>query len=294
VDFLIDEFINFITYEKNLSENTVQAYSSDLRKFSEKINKEAESITLEDVYRFIAGLKSQGVKNKTIARNIVSLRNFFLFLKREEHLKTNIMENFEVPRVEKYLPSYLTEDEVNELINAVDISKPLGFRDRTMLELLYATGLRVSELVNIKVNDINLDEGYVVCMGKGRKERIVPFGEEAKKYLIEYLEVARPLLMKEKKHWILFVNRFGNGISRVGFFKNLKKIARNAGIKKNISPHTLRHSFATHLLNHSADLRIVQELLGHSNISTTQIYTNVSRKKMKNTYDKYHPRAKKQ
>jgi len=294
VDFLIDEFINFITYEKNLSENTVQAYSSDLKKFSDSVKKKINAIKLEDVYKFIAGLKSAGVKNKTIARNIVSLRNFFLFLKREEHLSINIMENFDVPKVEKYLPSYLTEDEVNKLINSVDTSKPLGFRDRTMLELLYATGLRVSELVNIKVNDINLNEGYVVCMGKGRKERIVPFGNEAKNYIMEYLKVSRPLLMGDKKHWILFVNRFGNGISRVGFFKNLKKIAKIAGIKKNISPHTLRHSFATHLLNHSADLRIVQELLGHSNISTTQIYTNVSRKKMKNTYDKYHPRAKKQ
>ncbi len=292
MELLIDEFLNYITYERNLSENTVNAYSNDLIKFSVFTGMPADQIDLEHVYNFVAFLKSSGCKNKTVARNIVSLRNFFRFLKREEHISVNIMENFEVPRVEKYLPNFLTVDEIDRLIGSIDESVPSGFRDRTMIELLYATGLRVSELVNLKINDINLENRFIISMGKGKKQRMVPFGEKAYSYLTGYLEDVRPVMLKGKRHWFVFVNRFGDCMSRIGFFKNVKKIARKAGISKNISPHTLRHSFATHLLDNNADLRIVQELLGHSNISTTQIYTAVTKKKLKDSYFRYHNRAK--
>lgn len=292
MEILIDEFLNYIRYEKNLSENTVEAYSGDLVKFSAFLGKTAQNVSMEDVYSFISSLRNEKVTNKTIARNIVTLRNFFRFLKKEDYIDSNIMENFDVPKVEKYLPEFLTQDEVNILINSIDIQTPMGYRDRTMLELLYATGMRVSELVNLSINSINMETRFIVSFGKGGKERIVPFGQKSYEYLRTYLEDIRPVLLKGNNHWFVFVNRFGKKISRVGFFKNLKKISREAGIRKDISPHTLRHSFATHLLDNDADLRIVQELLGHSNISTTQIYTQVSRKKLKNSYMKYHPRAK--
>jgi len=292
MEILIDEFLNYIRYEKNLSENTVEAYSGDLVKFSAFLGKTVQNVSMEDVYSFISSLRNEKVTNKTIARNIVTLRNFFRFLKKEDYIDSNIMENFDVPKVEKYLPEFLTQDEVNILINSIDIQTPMGYRDRTMLELLYATGMRVSELVNLSINSINMETRFIVSFGKGGKERIVPFGQKSYEYLRTYLEDIRPVLLKGNNHWFVFVNRFGKKISRVGFFKNLKKISREAGIKKDISPHTLRHSFATHLLDNDADLRIVQELLGHSNISTTQIYTQVSRKKLKNSYMKYHPRAK--
>jgi len=293
VELLIDEYVNYVKYEKNLAENTVNSYSNDLMKFACFLNKDINLISMEDVYSFIAHLKSNKITNKTIARNIVSLRNFYKFLKKENYIKSNIMENFDVPKVEQYLPEYLTEDEINILLNSIDTQTPMGFRDRTMLELLYATGLRVTELVDMKVNSINMDTRFIVSFGKGGKERIVPFGQKSWEYLNEYIQNVRPLLLKGKNHWFVFVNRFGNNISRVGFFKNIKKIAKKAGIRKDISPHTLRHTFATHLIDNDADLRIVQELLGHSNIATTQIYTQVSRKKLKNSYMKYHPRAKK-
>jgi integrase/recombinase XerD len=293
VELLIDEFLNYIRYEKNLASNTVESYSNDLMKFSSFVQKDVNSINMDDVYSYVSHLKSNKITNTTIARNIVSLRNFYKFLKKEDYINSNIMENFDVPKIEQYLPDYLTENEVNILLNSIDIQTPMGYRDRTMLELLYATGLRVSELVEMKINTINMDTRFIVSFGKGGKERIVPFGEKSWEYLKEYIENIRPLLLKGKNHWYVFVNRFGNRISRVGFFKNIKKIAKNAGIRKDISPYTLRHTFATHLLDNDADLRIVQELLGHSNIATTQIYTQVSRKKLKNSYMKYHPRAKK-
>ncbi|MGM0607869.1 MAG: site-specific tyrosine recombinase XerD [Candidatus Muiribacteriota bacterium] len=291
MDTLIDEFISFIRFEKNLSKNTIESYSADLSKFSLFCKKRINNINSEDIYAYINFLKKHGLKNSSIARNVVSIRNFFKFLLAENYIERNITEYFDVPGIEKYLPQYLTLEEIDKLINTPDVTTLLGFRDKTMLELLYATGLRVSELVNIKLNDLNLQNMFLISMGKGKKERIVPFGETALKYLKEYLEGVRPLLMKKQNHWSVFINKNGGQISRIGFFKNLKKYAKISGIKKNISPHTLRHTFATHLLDNEADLRIVQELLGHSNISTTQIYTNVSRKKLKKTYDRYHPRA---
>jgi integrase/recombinase XerD len=291
VESLIDEFINYIKFEKNLTENTVTAYSSDLNKFADYIEKDINKIDSDDIYDFINFLKENKIKSKSISRNIVSLRNFFKFLKAENYVNENITEFFELPKIEKYLPEYLTQDEIEKLIESIDTTTLLGYRDRTMFELLYATGVRVSELVNLKINDLNLESSFLVTFGKGRKERIVPFGEKASEFLTYYIQNVRSLIMKEKNHWFVFVNKSGNVISRTGFFKNVKKIARKAGIRKNISPHTFRHSFATHLLDNDADLRIVQELLGHSNISTTQIYTSVSRKKLKNTYNRYHPRA---
>lgn len=289
----IYEFINYIVIEKKLSNNTKDAYQRDLISFSNYLNnKHINKISSTDIKNYISYLNKLNKTDKTIARNIVSIRNLFNYLMREERIKVNPCEKIESPKLKKQLPKTLNEEEVNLLLN-IDTKTPLDYRNKAMLELLYAAGLRVSELVNLTVNDVNLTDCYVRVYGKGKKERIVPIAQITVDILDNYINIYRNSLLKGHLSDKLFISSYGKGITRQGFFKNLKLIAEKQGIKKDFSPHTLRHSFATHLLEYGADLRSIGEMLGHENIKTTQIYTHLSNNKRRKDYEEYHPRNKK-
>jgi integrase/recombinase XerD len=290
-----DDFIHFIQVEKGLSINTVDAYRRDLTHFiaflKEQKIKKLSGLDRRTVLSYLIKIKRSGLNLSTVRRKLVTLRVFFRFLLQEGRLMADPTENIESPKGIKHLPDTLSLAEVESLIRAPDSDKLLGKRDRTMLEVLYATGLRVSELASLKTSDVNLEVGYLITMGKGSKERLVPIGETAQGWLKDYLTHARLGILKSQKSDALFPNRFGKEMSRQGFFKLIKKYALLAGIRKEISPHTLRHSFASHLLDNGADLRSVQMMLGHSDISTTQIYTHVTRERLKKVFEKHHPRA---
>lgn len=292
----IAEYLVYLTAERGLSKATVSAYHTDLVKYQEYLQQNGVedllSVTREELLSYISYLSAEQEKSASISRKISSLRSFYKFLMAEEYISFEPTEYLERPKAEKKLPVFLTEEDLLKLLHAPDTDTPAGFRDRTMLELLYATGIRVSEMMNLDTKDINLDIGFIRVFGKGSKERIVPVGKEAMKYLKEYLISTRNILAKPHLSGMaLFVNQKGSRMSRQGFFLLLKKYGKQAGITKNISPHTLRHTFATHLIEHGADLRSVQEMLGHSDIVTTEIYTHVSRSKVKEVYEKTHPRA---
>ncbi len=292
LDDYLKNFISFLKIEKGLSENTVISYQADLLKFKEflkKSKKNIKSISSEFLLDYVKFLYSKGLKDSSIARNIVTIRNFLKFLTQEKVIKEELSESLSIPKLWKKLPIYLTEEEVRKLLEAPDTSNPGGIRDRAMLELMYASGLRVSEVINLKIEDVNLEFSYLKCKGKGSKERLVPFGNVAKKWVEEYLLRGRPKFLKKVNDYI-FLNQRGGKLTRQGVWKIIKKYATLVNIDKKISPHTLRHSFATHLLEHGADLRSVQVMLGHSDISTTEIYTFVTQKHLKEVYDKYHPR----
>lgn len=289
----IIEFINYIVIEKKLSNNTKEAYQRDLVLFCDYLkNKDINKITTTDIKKYINYLGEEKKTDKTIARNIVSIKNLFNYLMKMEKISINPCEKISSPKLKKTLPKTLNEDEINKLLN-FETKTALDYRNKTMIELLYASGLRVSELVNLSLNDVNLVDCYVRVYGKGNKERIVPLASITVDILNEYISVYRDSLLKGYLTDKLFIGSYGKGITRQGFFKNLKKLAKEQGIKKEFSPHTLRHSFATHLLDHGADLRSIGELLGHENIKTTQIYTHLSDTKKKNDYEEYHPRNKK-
>ncbi len=289
----IIEYINYVYIEKKLSNNTKEAYEKDLRFFNNYVNnKSVNKITSKDVTNFINYLSDSGKSDKTIARKIVSLRTFFDYLVMRKIISLNPCERIESPKLKKTLPKTLSVDEVNSLLD-IKPKKPLDYRNKAMLELMYASGLRVSELINLDVNDVNLTDDYVRVFGKGKKERIVPFGEITEKILYSYINGYRNCLLKGHLTDKLFISSYGKGMTRQGFFKVLKNIAKEKGIKKEFSPHTLRHSFATHLLEYGADLRSISEMLGHENIKTTQIYTHLSNNKKRKDYDEYHPRNKK-
>ena len=292
----IDRFINYIAIEKGLSENTVTAYSNDLSDFaifleSRKINR-INKIERLEILEYMQEMKQKGLSVQTVARRLVCLRNFFLFWQREGEIKTSPTEEMLLPRFSRKLPNALTVNEVEALLKQPNLEKPSGIRDAVMLELLYATGLRVSELINLKVHDLNLEEGMLRTIGKGNKERLIPLHELAAISLESFINQTRPLLLKGKSSPYLFLNLRGKKISRQYFWNRIKKYALSAGINKDISPHSLRHTFATHLLDGGADLRSIQAMLGHVDISSTQIYTHVSREKIKSEYDRLHPRAK--
>jgi integrase/recombinase XerD len=236
-------------------------------------------------------LKKKNLSAKTIVRNLVAIRTFFRFLIQEGILGTNPIEDLESPKVAKTLPEILTLKEIEQLLEQPNLKTPLGMRDRAMLEILYATGMRVSELTHLPTHQVNLEGGYVLLYGKGSKERVVPLGSEAMKWITLYLKKSRGVLAKGKESPFLFINRSGKGMSRQRFWKNLKDYARRAGLRKRISPHLLRHSFASHLLERGADLRSVQMMLGHVDISTTQIYTHVTGERLKKIHQRYHPRG---
>ena len=292
----IRAFLNQLQVEKGLSANTLAAYGRDLRKFAAfaaKQKRGLRSITRDDVVDFLGSLYRRKLDSRSVARHLVSLRNFFKFAVSEGEVKDDPTLNLESPKIWKKLPTYLTLDEVDRLLAQPDTAKPLGLRDKAMLELLYSTGLRVSELVGLRIADLQVQTGCLRCIGKGDKERLVPVGRQALAAVQDYLRDARPRLLSRNPRPVpfLFVNARGGKLSRVGFWKNLAAYGRRAGLRGRLTPHKLRHSFATHLLERGADLRSVQLMLGHADISTTQIYTHVIQERLKQVYKAHHPRA---
>lgn len=286
-----EDFLNHLKIERGLSLNTVESYKNDLKDFFGFIKKNIREIEKNDIQRFLLRERELGHKATTTARKLVSIKNLYKFLIIEKVVNIDPTETIEPPKVIKSLPSFLTEEEVESLLNSIDLSTPIGLRDKAILEVLYATGMRVSELAALKKKNLNMKGGFIVVKGKGSKERIVPFGEVALKYLKLYLEEGRPKILKNKECDELFVTSRGKGMTRQNIFLMIEKYAKRCGIEKRLSPHTLRHSFATHLLKNGADLRAIQILLGHSDISTTQIYTHIEQERLKKIYKKFHPRA---
>ena len=291
---LIDTFLSYLSVERGLSNNTIISYREDLNKyldFIEKSNIDALSkISKNNITAFMLSQKDKGIAANSIARRLAAIRMFHRFLARERILKEDPSTLIDSPKLWKRVPDTLTLNEVEALIAQPDARSPQGIRDRAILETLYATGMRVSEAVTLRKDNVNLDVGFLRCIGKGNKERVIPLGRKAIASINRYLEVSRPKLLKDKQSEFLFVSRFGQKISRQSFWKIIKKHAKAARIKKAMKPHTLRHSFATHLLERGADLRSVQEMLGHSNISTTQIYTHINKDRLKSIHRQFHPR----
>jgi integrase/recombinase XerD len=290
---VLQVFLDFLSVEKGLSVNTVLSYSRDVQKLFRFFRKEKIhwlKAGEEDLIRFIHHQSRAGLSPRSMARVISSLKSFYRFLVLDGILKKNPAVDLSSPKTWLALPKFLTVKEVESLLSQPDEENVRGVRDKAMLELLYATGLRASELVSLKIKDLNLEDGFILCLGKGGKERLVPIGESAVRAVRKYLDSARPKLLKQSSEF-LFVTQRGGAFTRQGFWKLLKGYARKAGLDLKISPHILRHSFATHLLERGADLRSVQLMLGHSQITTTQIYTHVSRKRLRRVYDKFHPRA---
>ena len=292
---LIDRFLSHLSVEKGLSSNTLSAYAQDLQKLAhfaeQKRIATLDQIQRKEILLFLSELKARALSAASTARILSTLRTFFQFLMTEGILHHDPLAHIHSPRQTFRLPKVLHRTEVEALLNLPKGESPLGIRNDAMIELLYATGLRVSELISLPMGAVNLESGYLIAHGKGSKERLVPIGRCAREKLACYLTVARPLLLKAKSTLFLFLNRSGEGISRQAFWMQLKGYARKAGIRRPITPHTLRHSFASHLLEGGADLRSVQMLLGHSDISTTQIYTHVAREQLKRIHQKTHPRA---
>lgn len=288
-------YVNYLAVEKGLSKNTLDSYRRDLKKFLTYIKKQEisrlDAINRTIINGYLGELKNNGTAASSISRTIASIRSFFNFLMQEELITDNPAIDLESPRIEKRLPRVLTTKEVDLLLDQPNPGNHNGLRDKAMLELLYASGIRVSELVSLDITDFEAKAGYLRCQGKGMKERIVPIGSVAVNCVKEYLNNSRAKLTRKNGEKALFVNHHGCRLTRQGFWKILKKYARISSINGEITPHTLRHSFATHLLENGADLRSVQEMLGHSDISTTQIYTQITRRKIKEVYDKSHPRA---
>lgn len=287
----IDLFCNYLLIDKKYSSNTIESYRRDLIKIDKFLNKDIQDIKEDNIKDYLKYLNEENEEKTSISRNISCLRSFYKFLLIEKIISNNPMENIELPKLDKTLPQVLDEDDIDKLLD-IKLVDNFSYRNKAMLELMYATGLRVTELVNLKVHDIDLNMALVSTFGKGSKERVIPMGDYALYYLKVYLNNYRNNMLKREYNDYLFLNNHGKQMTRQGFFKILKKIALDNGIKKDFSPHTLRHSFATHLLNNGADLRSIQELLGHSDISTTQIYTHVSNKELRKNYDEFHPHSK--
>lgn len=291
---LIDRFYNFIIVERRLSSNTVTAYAGDLIKFAAFIEQRKKTLpagTKNDLLSFMHEQQCHGLSSRSLARMLSSIKTFYDFLVTDGILSRNPLHDIQSPRLAQKLPGTLTRDEVAALITTPDIDTPLGLRDRTLLEVLYATGLRVTELVSLKIESVNIEAGFVVVVGKGSKERVVPIGDEAIVWIRRYISEARERICRKRKSMYLFLTAAGTRMSRQGFWKIIKKYCLAAGITKSISPHTLRHSFATHILEGGADLRSIQVMLGHADIATTQIYTHVANSTLKKTHEKYHPRG---
>lgn len=292
----LSDFIHFMTVERGLSENTIVSYKRDLQNYLSFLMTHEQLSDISDVTRlhiihYLKQLKEEGKSSKTSVRHLSSIRSFHQFLLREKVTTDDPSWNIETQKTERTLPKVLSLGEVEKLLDTPNQHTPFDYRDKAMLELLYATGIRVSEMLDLTLADVHLTMGFIRCFGKGRKERIVPIGEAAASAIEEYIEKGRSKLLKKQPSDALFLNHHGKKMSRQGFWKNLKKRAIEAGIQKELTPHTLRHSFATHLLENGADLRAVQEMLGHADISTTQIYTHVTKTRLKDVYHKFHPRA---
>ncbi|HSL93785.1 MAG TPA: site-specific tyrosine recombinase XerD [Bacillota bacterium] len=292
----LEYYLDYLDVERGLAANTVESYGRDLRQFLEFLQQQKYTswgaVKKNRVLIYMEKLMKSGKSGSTVSRSLAAMRSFFKFLAAEGYIEIDPTLDLDTPRAGKRLPTVLSLNEVELLLQSPDTSTPAGMRDKAMLELLYATGMRVSELIGLAVQDVNLDSGFVRCLGKGNKERLVPLGSVAARALREYLAGARHTMLRNRDVKTLFVNHHGRQMTRQGFWKLLKKQALEAHIRGEITPHTLRHSFATHLLENGADLRAVQEMLGHADISTTQIYTHVTRSRMREVYERAHPRAK--
>ncbi len=288
---LIRRFTDALWLEEGLSDNTIKAYGSDLKQFAAWLRKPLHQATPECVSRYLSQRFHQGASSRTSARILSSLRKFYDYLVRERLIAENPCAGIDSPYLGRSLPQFLSESQVEALLAAPDTSRPLGLRDRAMLEVMYAAGLRVSELVVLRFRQLDSQRGLVRLLGKGNKERLVPLGEEALDRLEDYLVHGRPQLLGARRSDYVFVTRRGGPMTRQAFWQLIKRYARQANIDKPLSPHTLRHAFATHLLNNGADLRVVQMLLGHSSLSTTQIYTHVAQARLKALHEKFHPRG---
>ncbi|PYR82433.1 MAG: site-specific tyrosine recombinase XerD [Acidobacteria bacterium] len=292
----VDTYLTHLTVERRLSANSVESYARDLvllQEFAAGHKAPVERLTRPRLEELVRQLMSEGRSPRSVARAIACYRGFYRFLVIDSRLKTNPADQLRAPRSWKALPRHLSVEQVDRLLEQPDVKTPRGLRDRALIELLYATGLRVSELVSLRPADVNLEASYLTCTGKGEKQRIVPMGDEAAAWVRRYLREGRPALLGKRSSPRLFVNARGGGpgLSRVGFWKILKAYGRSAGLTSSISPHVLRHSFATHLLERGADLRAIQMMLGHADLSTTQIYTHVLQQRMRAVYDRFHPRA---
>ena len=290
----LTSFLDYARVEKGLASNSIASYRRDLLKFTAFLRDRSvtlEKVTRDDIRDFLAELGKSGLVARSKARHLVSVRNFFRFLLRDGRIRRDASADVDLPQIGRSLPKHLAEGQVDALLAQPDCSTPAGLRDRAMLELLYATGMRVSELVNLRSEDLDLNLGILRCLGKGSKERLIPVGKSALKAVEAYVRAGRSELLKNRALPFLFLNRRGGRLSRVGFWKILAQHGRKAGITTPLTPHVVRHSFATHLLERGADLRSIQLLLGHSDISTTQIYTQVMKERLKQVYQTHHPRA---
>jgi integrase/recombinase XerD len=288
----IDGYLAYLRDVRRMSPNTVESYARDLAAlaaFAEKRNVDPGAMDRRDLEAFVRSLLAGGLSPRSTARAVACVRGFFKFLAVEQRLESSAADDLRAPRAWAALPRFLDLDEVDRLLAQPDVSTPRGLRDKALISVLYATGLRVTELISLKGSNLHLDEGYLTCVGKGDKERIVPIGQEATDWVRRYLAEGRPRLAARSSPW-LFVNARGGPLSRVGFWKLLKEYGLKAGLPRNISPHVLRHSFATHLLDRGADLRAIQMMLGHADLSTTQIYTHVLEARLRSVYDRFHPR----
>ena len=294
-DILIDQFLNFLLVEKGLSKKTLEAYSRDLIRYRHFLAEQKAAVFSEAdtpfILKYLIHLRKSGLVARSRARHLVAIRGLYRFLVQEKFLHNDPARLIDLPKSSLKLPDVLSREDIELLLQAPDSDKPLGIRDAAMLELLYAAGLRVSELVNLKLHDINLEAGFVRVFGKGSKERIVPMGMQAKEKIQNYLKTVRSKRLKQKSSPYLFIARADRPMTRQGFWKLLRRYAQQAGLNKKITPHSLRHSFASHLLEGGADLRAVQVMLGHVDISTTQIYTHVTRDHLKQLHRKFHPRG---
>jgi integrase/recombinase XerD len=291
---LIDRFLDAIWMERGLSENTLGAYRADLMALNTRLGSRSVELPRAgraDILDYIAWRVESGAKPRSTARQLSSFRRFYRYLLREGVLSEDPTAQIAMPKIGRALPQSLTEEEVESLLGAPLVAEPLGHRDRAMLEVLYATGVRVSELINLKMAQINLNQGVLRIIGKGDRERLIPLGDEAQDWIKEFIEGPRIEILLERQTEYLFPTRRGDRMTRQAFWHIIKRYAKKAGVKKKLSPHTVRHAFATHLLNNGADLRVVQLLLGHSDVSTTQIYTHVARERLKDLHGRHHPRG---
>jgi integrase/recombinase XerD len=293
-DHLVDAYLTHLQVERRLAAHTLESYSRDLQRlgeFAAGLQKAVHHLDRHDLEDFVDALMHEGLSPRSVARMVAAVRGFFRFAVLAQHLNTSPADGLQAPRAWPALPKSLGVDDIERLIQQPDIATPRGLRDRALIEVLYATGMRVSEIIHLRASDLNLESGYLSCTGKGSKQRIVPIGAEASSWLTKYINQARPALIGKRGSPWLFVNaKRGGSLSRVGFWKILKGYGRKAGLTQTLSPHVLRHSFATHLLEHGADLRSIQMMLGHADLSTTQIYTHVLEARLRTVYDRFHPR----
>lgn len=291
---MIDAYLDHLRVERRLAAHTLESYGRDLSAlaaFAAGLERPPERLDRAALEAFVREQMTRGLAPRSVARLVAAVRGFYRFLVLDRRLDSSPADDLQPPRAWPALPKYLSLEEVDTLIRQPDVSTPLGLRDRAMIELLYATGLRVSELVNLRVADLHPDEQYIACIGKGSKERIIPIGEHAADWTARYRASARTVLLKGRASPRLFVNARGGSLSRIGFWKILKRHGRQANLPRMLSPHVLRHSFATHLLENGADLRAIQLMLGHADLSTTQIYTHILEARLRTVYDRFHPRA---